>query len=499
MNMIGRTVLVAALALGLLGCEKTKTDNNKTGTPSPVIAKADQYAIDVLGTYYLWNDEIKKDLVRLSPDTCRMPMEVVKSIRYHEGGKEVDKWTMLTDDLLSFKRSIQGQGLTYGYDLQLGKFSDRAGEYFLVVSYVCKDGPAMNAGLKRGDVIITLDGKPITKDNVYNAFNTYSVALGVTNVEGDHISGKVRTVRLKAVDMYEDPILVTETFEFGGRKVGYLVYNGFDLKSSEALPEVFKEFKSKNIDELIIDLRYNGGGYAFTENILASMIAPQTNVLAGDVFQTEVYNSILADVWKQQGEDTKSRFSTRHKLSSQDIEVDVSDANPGLSKVYAIVTGGTASASEGLIVGLMPYMDVTLVGTRTHGKYCAGILLAPKDFYTSRYDYTLIRDWGMYVMISKFADCNGNNASIPDGIPVDLEAKDNPLDGYQLGDENETMLRAALQAAGKTYPKSASVTRSYSKAIDLTPLDHGAPRGILIRTDLPPLSLKIPVIPTSLQ
>ena len=131
MNMIGRAVLVAALALGLLGCEKTKTDNNKTGAPSPVIAKADQYAIDVLGTYYLWNDEIKKDLVRLSPDTCRMPMEVVKSIRYHEGGKEVDKWTMLTDDLLSFKRSIQGQGLTYGYDLQLGKFSDRAGEYFL--------------------------------------------------------------------------------------------------------------------------------------------------------------------------------------------------------------------------------------------------------------------------------------------------------------------------------------------------------------------------------
>ena len=103
MNMIGRAVLVAALALGLLGCEKTKTDNNKTGAPSPVIAKADQYAIDVLGTYYLWNDEIKKDLVRLSPDTCRMPMEVVKSIRYHEGGKEVDKWTMLTDDLLSFR------------------------------------------------------------------------------------------------------------------------------------------------------------------------------------------------------------------------------------------------------------------------------------------------------------------------------------------------------------------------------------------------------------
>ena len=303
----------------------------------------------------------------------------------------------------------------------------------------------------------------------------------------------------QAVDMYEDPVLVDKTFDVAGKKIGYLAYSAFDLNSSQTLPDVFRRFKSENIDELILDLRYNGGGYAFTENVLASMIAPMANVLAGDIFQTEVYNSILAEAWKKQGEDTNTYFSTVHEISSQKLKIDVSDANPGISKVYVIVTGGTASASEGVIVGLKPYMDVELVGQRTYGKYCAGILLAPDQFYSSRYDYSLIQDWGMYVMISKFADCNGRNASIPDGIPVDLEAKDNPLDGYQLGDENETMLRAALQAAGKTYPKSASVTRSYSKAIDLTPLDHGAPRGILIRTDLPPLPLKIPVIPTSLQ
>ena len=93
----------------------------------------------------------------------------------------------------------------------------------------------------------------------------------------------------------------------------------------------------------------------------------------------------------------------------------------------------------------------------------------------------------MYVMISKFADCNGRNASIPDGIPVDVQADDNPFDGYQLGDENETMLRAALQLAGKSYPQAALQTRAYSKSIELAPLDHGVPRGILIRTDVPAL------------
>ncbi len=496
-NLCGVTAFWAAVMLGLAGCGKDNVENmiekpadeEKVEAPSPEVSKADQFAIDVLGTYYLWNEEIEKDLVRLDPDTCRMPADVVESIRYHENGKEVDRWTVLTDDLESFSNSVQGLGKTYGYDLQAGRISNKDGEYFLVVTYVSNGGPAKEAGLKRGDVIITLDGKAITADNIYDAFYTSSVRLGVTAVSDGYIGKDVREVELVAADMYEDPILVTGTFDVNGKKIGYLAYSGFDLKSSRTLPDVFRSFKDGNIDELIIDLRYNGGGYAFTENVLASMIAPEANVLAGDVFQTEVYNSILAAAWKEQGIDTNTYFSTIHETSmkNEEISVDVSDANPGVKKVYVIVTGGSASASEGLIVGLKPYMDVVLVGQQTYGKYCAGILLAPEDFYTGRYDFSLIKDWGMYVMISKFADRDGNNASIPDGIPVDIEAEDDPFDGCQLGDENETMLKAALQAAGKVYPATASATRSYSGNFRLAPLDHGAPRGILIKTDVPPL------------
>ena len=482
-NLCGAAV-VLTVALGLLGCVETNADN-KDEAPAPEIAKADRFAIDVLETYYLWNEEIEKNLAKLDPDTCRMPMEVVKSIRYHEVGKEVDKWTVLTDDLESFTNSVQGLGLTYGYDLQVGRISNREGEYFFVVSYVSNGGPAQNAGLKRGDIIITLDGKAITQNNIYDAFNSRTIELGVTKLDGDHIGEEVRTVGLRAVDMYEDPILVTKTLDVNGKKIGYLAYSGFDLKSSQSLRDVFLRFKSENVQELILDLRYNGGGYAFTENVLASMIAPRANVAAGDIFQTEVYNSILAQAWKEQGEDTNTYFSNIHELSSQNLRIDVSDANLGIDKLYVIVTGGTASASEGLIVGLRPYMDVVLVGQQTYGKYCAGILLAPKDFYNSKYDYSLIKDWGMYVMISKFADRDGRNESIPDGIPVDVRIDDDPFDGCQLGDENETMLRAALQAAGKVYPQTASVTRSYSKNIELTPLEHGAPRGILIKTEIP--------------
>ena len=170
--MCGTAVVLAAAMLWLSGCVETDADKRENA-PTHEIAKADQYAIDVLETYYLWNEEIEKDLARLDPDTCRMPMEVVKGIRYHEGGKEVDRWTVLTDDLKSFQNSVQGLGITYGYDLQAGRITNKPGEYFLVVSCVSNGGPAHKAGLRRGDIIITLDGKAITKENIYDAFNFF--------------------------------------------------------------------------------------------------------------------------------------------------------------------------------------------------------------------------------------------------------------------------------------------------------------------------------------
>ena len=162
-----------------------------------------------------------------------------------------------------------------------------------------------------------------------------------------------------------------------------------------------------------------------------------------------------------------------------------------LKKVTFIVTDGSASASEGLIVGLGPYMDVTLVGNQTYGKYCAGWMMSAEDFWgtQAKENYSMIGNWGIYVMVSKFADKSGNNAAMPDGIPVDINASDNPLDGYQLGDENETMLKAALTAAGKPTVG----TRAFSgnqPVYEMERIEHGKPRGILIKSDIPPVKFQ---------
>ncbi len=484
--------ILSALAViaVLVSCEKVRTDkkDDELTKPGEEISKADQFAIDALSSYYLWNKEIQPYLAQLDPDTCRVPVSVVQKIRYHENGVEVDHWTRLTDDLESLTNSVKGEGLSFGYGLQAGKFSNLNGVYFLLVSYVAKDSPAEAAGLKRGDIILTLDGEEITSANINDALNASSIKLGMGELSGNQIANTDRTIEMTAVDMWENPIIANKVFDIDGKKVGYLFYNSFDIKSRQYLPEIFRDFKSAGISELILDLRYNGGGYLDTEAILASLIAPKANVEANDVFQTEVYNSELSKILRQQGEDTETRFSTLFDVrddNGNSTLYNISGANPDLKKIYFIVTGGTASASEGLIVGIAPYTDITLIGSQTYGKYCAGILLAPNNFYKYPDDYSIIEKWGIYVMVSKFADKNGKNASIPDGISPDIEQEDMILDGYDLGDENETMLKTALQAAGKKYTRSDTVADR--PAFNTTILEHGVPRGMLIRPSITPV------------
>mgnify|MGYP000761635510 FL=1 len=138
-------------------------------------------------------------------------------------------------------------------------------------------------------------------------------------------------------------------------------------------------------------------------------------------------------------------------------------ANVGITKIYGLIGSGTASASESVLIGLMPYMAVELIGGQSHGKYCTGALLGPENIY-SKFP-SVIKNWGLYVMINRYADKDGNNPCMPDGLKPDYPAEDNPLDGYQLGDENESLLRLALdRAAGKT-------DRSGARTVSLLPYE----------------------------
>ena len=129
------------------------------------------------------------------------------------------------------------------------------------------------------------------------------------------------------------------------------MYNGFRQNFDSELNNAFADFKANGVQDLVIDVRYNSGGSIETCNDLASMVTGQFN---GELFITQVYNDNFDDFER----DFNNKISTDESINSLN-----------LSKVYILTTGSSASASELLISGLMPYVDVKQIGTTTVGKF----------------------------------------------------------------------------------------------------------------------------------
>lgn len=401
------------------------------------------FGYQVMGSYYLWNEEIKSALE--SWNWYDDPVEKVRRIRYKDSEyKDIDKWTVMTDDIDSMVGSTLGVSTTYGMDFKLYYTDASNTTVCLVTTVVYPDSPAAKAGIKRGDIFVRINGKELNKDNcsdiIYDDF-LYAPGTSLEDRQGN-------TIRLQAVEMYEDPVLVDKVLDIDGHKVGYLFYNKFTLRSISSLAEVGRRFRAEGIESLILDMRYNPGGYVTTETALGSMLAPESAVSAGSVFQTTVYNSILNEAWGK--DETRFVTSISYEDAGRQVTVDLSDANFGVSKIYAILTEDSASASEAVLVGLMPYMDVTVIGKQSYGKYCSGIMLGAKDWFKDNDEYLdqeyrdlgkkYAKKWGIYVMIGRYADCNGNTPCMPDGFVPDLETFDHPDLPGDLGDPREAML-----------------------------------------------------------
>ena len=478
------TGLSLALCFLLSGCGKPAPDEYSRLDPETRAQRryVNTFAWNVMDTYYLWRDEIQDALDRWQ--NWEEPVAKVAEIRYKDAaGKDIDRWTMLTDDFAGLTGGVSGHTRTLGMDFQL-YYADKAHtRVCAVVTYVYAGSPAADAGLRRGDTVMTVDGYAMTPDNYQRLVREGILGGGTVTLGFD--GGK--TVTMSAVDMYENPVHTARILERpDGRKIGYLHYTSFTLDSCVDLIDVFDGFVREGIDDLVLDLRYNGGGYVVTESALASMLAPVTEVEAGSVFSREVYNTELAKEMK----DEPTRFKTDFvfKGNGKTYAFSTAGANPDLPRLFVLVTGASASASESLICCLRPYLDVIVVGARTSGKYCAGFLLDAEDWYDDmkksleegEYEKALpyVDNWGIYVMYSRYADCNGETLSMPDGIAPDYEVVDDPLDGFDLGDPQETMLAFTL---GLMEGRTRSAERPAAPLLDAVPDGfHPRTQGLLV-------------------
>ena len=495
-TLLTPTALFTCLIVFICGCMSSCQDDDEPAvlpelpsveSPSETISEeityASTFAQTLLKTFYVWNEEIAGSLTRLDPDTCTNPVQVVREIRYKNATTGVeDKWTLLTNDLNSLKESTQGISTTYGFRYKTGELKQGStAEYYMVIALVHDDSPAAQAGLKRGDIIARINGKAVSNETIQELSANPSAEISTGSLKDGQLTLDGQTHQLTAVKMYENPILHHQIYDINGKKVGYLCYSAFDLESASKLIDICQKFKAAGVKELILDLRYNGGGYVVTEVLLASMLAPAAvahNPQA--VFEKESWNKEMMAYFQQKNISTETYFQTSWNYTEDkngiDFCYDTKDANIGLEKIYGLITANTASASEAILGGLMPYMEVETIGTNSYGKYCTGQLLAPENIFSKYPD--VIKEWGMYVMISIYQNANGETPCMPNGIKPDKEVAEG-IDLVPWGDERDPLLRAALESAGKVYDDDAAraATRSVTGGRQVQDIPHNATFG----------------------
>ena len=468
-----------ALSIGVVLLLSACGEKDPVPTPEGSVAKniqlINEFAEGLMTNYYLWNNEAKQVISaqNLNTKTEPDPIEFYDKLVHQD-----DRWSFMTDDVESLNQSLSGTMTTFGYSLIFGRFVDSngspTGDVYAIVQYVYPDSPAERAGLARGDYILRIDGRNITVTNYTDLYYASSLNIGLGVVNGQYLEPNGTSVSITAVEMYEDPIVHHSIIEKGGKRIGYLFYTDYildripgDSQSLYDLENVFATFKAAGVDDVVLDLRYNGGGYAFTSNFLCNLLAPKSALDNKDIMLVQKWNSILDP---EMGESLRYGHSVKRTVNGTEMEIPIT-SNMNLTRLFVLTGNNTASASESTIVSLKPYLDLIQIGQTTSGKYCGGIVfdrsIILKDKAPDMWS-ALGDNWGAYTMVYKFT--NKNNATFVNGFTPQYIVNEHAEPFYPLGDEDDPLLGKAVELiTGIPRTRGDIMTRSIEN-ISLTPL-----------------------------
>lgn len=423
-------ILFGLLTVLFASCEK-----NDEPSKSKEYATVNKCIYDIMSDYYLWN----RHMPRYQRGDDRNPADFFESLLYDRE----DHWSFISDDSESLNDELAGSPFSMGYSPQFWYYNDQK-NVLIVIEYVYPGSPADRAGLKRGDIILDIDGEAMTPDNYYELYSkeqaTYT--LGVYDAVKNELNASSE-ISMRAEKVKADPSVYDTIFMVGNKPVGYYVFTAFttDAVYHASMDAVFDRFKAAGVKDLILDLRYNGGGDIETAGHLASAIAPTSVVENHEVLVSYVYNDVLTEYFESQGkeDDILYRFPSNSH-------------NANIENLYVLVTEGTASASELVTIGLKPYMNVKLIGTNTYGKY-TGMYVFDSSIETLED----LENWALLPVCMKYANSQGFTDFV-DGLTPDYKVEDALINGYQLGDANDPMLATALDVIGG-LPLTAKAAR----------------------------------------
>ncbi|MBT8274811.1 MAG: peptidase S41 [Bacteroidia bacterium] len=340
-----------------------------------------------------------------------------------------DRFSILVDDYVALENALAGVTKNNGMEYGLIRYPNDPSLVFGYVRYILPNTVAEAKGLDRGIIFNTVDGTQITENNFRDIFEPDTYTIGLATFDGTTITPTGDSVELTKSEYTENPVFIATTLDISGQKIGYLMYNSFTRDFDPELNAAFAQFSADGVSDVILDLRYNSGGSVESASDLSSMVTGQFN---GQVFYTEQWN-----------EDRQQDYAS-DGLFNQTISNGDAINSLNLNRVYIIATGRTASASELVINGLDPYIDVVQVGGTTEGKFQASFILydAPAPNF-SRSEANPDHTYAMLPLVFKTANANGVTDFV-DGLVPDIMLDEDYTNLGVLGDLNEPLLAAAL-------------------------------------------------------
>jgi carboxyl-terminal processing protease len=345
-----------------------------------------------------------------------------------------DKYSWIVDDYIALEQLLQ-QGISgvtgaeFGLVFETGSETDIYG----YIRYIIPGSDAAKKNIQRGDVFYAVDGTELTINNYRDLlFSASSYTLNLADYNGGNPTSNGQSVSLTKTEVQENPVFITKTFDVMGKKIGYLMYNGFTSAFNNELNNAFASLSSEGVTDLVLDFRYNPGGSVRTATYLSSMVTGQ---FTGELFTKEKWN----DKWQNYFDSSSPESLINNFVNQTSDGSAINSLN--LNDVVILTTGGSASASELVINGLNPYINVTTIGTKTEGKYVASVTLYDSDDYR-REGANPNHTWAMQPIVLEEQNKLGENDE--DGFDPTIEFPENRANLGILGEVTEPLLERAI-------------------------------------------------------
>jgi carboxyl-terminal processing protease len=441
--------------------------------------------------YYLWYSEVP-DLNPANYSTTDAYFQLIKTSATTASGKLKDPvnfhFTYNTAQWVALSQS--GVSADYGATWSLIRSTPPRQA---VVAYTQPNSPATaaSANLSRGEQVISVDGVDLINDNTSAGIATLNAGLFPSNVGEKHsfviqaLNGAQRTVTMTSASITETPVLNYASpgvLPTSSGNVGYIVFNDHIATAESELIQAFTSLKNTGVTDLVLDIRYNGGGYLDIASEVAYMVAGSART-SGKNFESLVFNSQYVSTVNPVtgGANTPTPFYT----SALGFSATSGTALPSLnlSRVFVITGTGTCSASEAIINGLQGVgVQVIQIGSTTCGKPYG---FYPQDNCGTTYfsiEFKGVNNLGFGDYADGFTPNNSSNTSTA-RLPGCSIADDFT---HALGNTSEGRLAAALFyrasptqscPSGPTGNSTQAQIQSVVDGVDLSDVDGDIYKG----------------------